>query len=360
MLFSIDYGYTASMLNSELTLNLPWAPNEAAPLNGLKVRRGRHNELSYDDGITLEVRIVDPGSHRSLDALLDEVDRDRGAGRVVLVAGTIPVEWRSRLREADVSFFDVGGAVEIHWPRLQISARRFGKPSLRRTASVPLQKSHALIAQELLITTHPGIRATISEIAEGAGASLSSASRAIAQFAAQGLVAKEREGRDVLVSVVDPVELADLLAQRSAWGRRGDLLWGYSRGRNSWEIADRLSTTATERGVALAVTGRVGAAFDGIIGTSSPPAVHCWVDTSASTLSDVASLLGLEPAPAEEANVGLSADLWHIGLHRRERKSFDEWTATVAHPIRVWCDLRDEQRGSEFAAQMWGFINHAS
>lgn len=351
---------TARVADSELSLNLPWAPNEPARLDGLTVRRGQHNELSYDDGITLEVQIVEPGSHRSLDALLDEVDGERGAGRVVLVAGAIPVEWRSRLREADVSFLDVGGATEIHWPRLRISARRFGKPSVRRTASVPLQKSHALIAQELLIATRPGARVTISEIAVGAGASLSSASRAVAQLAAQGLVAKEREGRDVLVSAVDPVELADLLAQRSAWGRRGELLWGYSWGRNSWEIADRLSTTATERDVALAVTGRVGAAFDGVVGTTSPPALHCWVDTSASTLGEVASLLGLESAPEGEANVGLSTDPWRIGLHHREHKSFDEWTAMVAHPIRVWCDLRDEQRGGEFAAQMWGVINHAS
>jgi len=347
------------MPNSELHLNLPWAPTEPERLDGLTVRRGPHNELLYDDGITLEVQVVDPGRHRSLDGLLDEVAKDRGAGRVVLVAGAIPVEWRSRMRTAEVSFIDVSGVAEILWPRLRVSTRRFGKPAQRRTAPVPLQKSHALIAQELLITTLRGTPTTIGDVAEGTGTSLSSASRAIAQLAAQGLVAKEREGRDVRVLVTDLVALADLLAQRSAWGR-GELLWGYSWGRNSWDIAARLSSTAAEREVNLAVTGRVGAAFYGVVGTASPPAVHCWVDTSASTLTQIATLLGLEPASEDEANVGLSADPWRIGLHCREERTLDDWTATVAHPIRVWCDLRDEQRGSEFAAQMWGLISVAS
>ena len=138
------------------------------------------------------------------------------------------------------------------------------------------------------------------------------------------------------------------------------MLWGYLWGRNSWDVAARLSLKAAERQAGLAATGRVGAAFHGIVGTASPPAVRCWVDTSASTLGDVAGLLGLEPAPEDEANVGLSADRWRFGMHRREEKTFEEWKATVAHPIRVWCDLRDEQRGNEFAAQMWGLISDVS
>jgi len=118
------------MTDPELTLDLPWVRQEPERLDGLTIRRGRPNTLSYDDGITLEVHVVDPRSHRSIDGLLAAIARDRGAGRVMLVAGT----------------------------------------------------------------------------------SLSSASRAIAQLAAQGLVEKEREGRDVLVSVIDRVALADLLA----------------------------------------------------------------------------------------------------------------------------------------------------
>jgi len=125
-------------------------------------------------------------------------------------------------------------------------------------------------------------------------------------------------------------------------------------------VAAKLSSNAEECGTRVAVTGRVGAAFYGIVGTASPPAARCWVDTSASTLSEAAHLLGLEPAPQDEANIGLSADRWRIGLHRSEDKTLEEWTARIAHPIRVWCDLRDEQRGNEFAAQMWGLISDAS
>lgn len=347
------------MADPELTLNLPWVPQEPERLDGLTVRRGRHNKLSYDDGITLEVCIVDPGGQRTLDELLDEVGRQGGAGRVALVAGAVPVQWRSRLRSAEVSFIDVSGVAEIRWPRLRISARRFGKPAQRRTVAVPMQKSHALIAQELLVASFSGVRVTVGDIAEGAGVRLSSVSRAIAQLVAQGLVVKEREGRDLVVSVVDPVELANLLGERSAWGR-GEVLWAYLWGRNSWDVAARLSLKAAECHASLAVTGRVGAAFYGIVGTASPPAVRCWVETSASALGDVAGLLGLEPAPEDEANVGLSADRWRFGMHRREEKTFEEWKATVAHPIRVWCDLRDEQRGNEFAAQMWGLISDVS
>jgi hypothetical protein len=58
-------------------------------------------------------------------------------------------------------------------------------------------------------------------------------------------------------------------------------------------------------------------------------------------------------------NVRISADRWRVGVHRRAIARFDELTAMVAHPLRVWCDLHAEQRGSEFAAQLWGEISHA-
>ncbi|MGH8575084.1 MAG: hypothetical protein ACREX8_21320, partial [Gammaproteobacteria bacterium] len=69
--------------------------------------------------------------------------------------------------------------------------------------------------------------------------------------------------------------------------------------------------------------------------------------------------LGLEPAPEGAANVMLSADPWRVGVHRRGDVIFDEWTASIAHPVRVWCDLHSEQRGTEFAAQLWGAVTHA-
>jgi hypothetical protein len=72
------------------------------------------------------------------------------------------------------------------------------------------------------------------------------------------------------------------------------------------------------------------------------------------TLEEVAAALGLAPAPRESMDVRVSADPWRTGVHRRASAQFDDWTATVAHPIRVWCDLHAEERGREFASQLLG------
>ena len=101
------------------------------------------------------------------------------------------------------------------------------------------------------------------------------------------------------------------------------------------------------------------AAFHGVLGTSAPVELRCWVDTQGHELSCVASRLGLEPAPAGAANVTISSDPWRAGVHPRAEVTFDEWTASIAHPLRVWCDLHSDERGAEFAAQLWGAIVHA-
>lgn len=64
-------------------------------------------------------------------------------------------------------------------------------------------------------------------------------------------------------------------------------------------------------------------------------------------LEQIGRRIGLEPAPIEESNVILAADPWKVGLHGREQRTFQDWTATVAHPLRTWCDLRNERRGIE-------------
>ncbi len=355
MLFSSQVWNPASVPVAELRLNLPWIPRDPELLDGLAVRRGRSSTLIYDDGVALEVRVVDPGGQRSVEQVLDEVHRADGPGRVVLVSGAVPVEWRGRLRDAEVSFLDANGVAEIDWPRLRVSARRFGKPAKRQTSPVPLQKSHAVVAQELLIVAAGDRHATVTNIADGAGVSLSSASRAIHRLAAQGLVAKSREGRQVLVSVTDPVELAAHLAERTAWGR-SEILWGYVWGRNSFDVAAQLSARAQKTHVDLAVTGRVGAAFHGVLGTASPPAVRCWVEGDGS-LADIAVVLGLEEADEENGTVALVLDRRRVGKHRSAMAKFDEWEANISHPLRVWCDLHDEPRGEDFAAQLWGVVS---
>jgi DNA-binding transcriptional ArsR family regulator len=343
---------------AELRLDLPWVPQSPQQVGELSVRRGRRNVLGFDDGIALEVRLVDPAAYPSAEALVRYVGEQAGPGRVVLIAGAVPVSWRAQLREAELSFIDVSGVADIAWPRLRVVARHFAQPVSRQRSPVPLQKGHGAVAQELLIVTADGAQPTLAGLAEGAGVSLSTASRAVTQLAEHGLVTKERLGGQVTVAVADRVEIAERLAAQTAWpGARhvGGYLWG----RNVWDVAARLSANAAGAGVALAVTGRAGAAFLGVLGTSSSAEVRCWVDAGERSLTAIADSLGLDPAPEEAVNVTLSPDPWRVGVHRSGSIRFDEWTATVAHPVRVWCDLHSEKRGAEFAAQLWGVVTHA-
>lgn len=341
---------------AELTVDLPWLEPAGGDLDGLRVRRGRVDTLAYDDGIVLDVEVIEPTHHPSPAALVDAAKSASGPGRVVLVAGAVPLAWRGALREAGVSFVDVSGVAEIHWPRIDVSERRFGKPVRRKRAALPFQKGHALVVQELLILTADGTRPTISEVAESAGVSLPSASKAISQLEEHGLVAKQRDGARVMVEVLDRVAISVRLAERTSWPGE-ETIAAYLWGRTVFDVAARLSAAADEADTEVAVTGRTGAAHYGVLGTSSPKEVRCWIAAGDALLADVADRLGLEPAPREEANLVLSADRWKVGVHRRRELSLDEAHAWVAHPLRVWCDLHDEERGAEFAAQMWGAVS---
>lgn len=342
-------------MTAELTLDLPWVEAPAAQLEGLLVRRGRPDTLAYEDGIVLDVHVIDPSVFESSAAVVDAARSSTAPGRVVLVAGAVPLDWRAELRNAGVSFFDVSGVAEISWPRIQVSEKRLGKPVQRRRRPLGFQKGHAVVVQELLVVTADGSRPTIGDLAEGAGVSVPTASKAVTQLAEHGLVAKRREGTWVSVEVVDRVAIATRLAERTSWPGEETLsafLWG----RTIFDVAARISDAAARGDVDLAVTGRVGAAFHGVLGTSSPKEVRCWIDTRDGSLADVAEALGVEPATDESANVLVSADRWRVGVHRRADAQFDDFRAVVAHPLRVWCDLHDEQRGSEYAAQMWGAV----
>lgn len=96
--------------------------------------------------------------------------------------------------------------------------------------------------------------------------------------------------------------------------------------------------------------------FHGVLGTASPPAVRCWVE-GGDSLASIAVELGLEEADRESANVALVMDRWGVGRHRGSVAKFDQWEANVAHPLRVWCDLHDEPRGGDFAAQLWRVVS---
>lgn len=341
-----------------LRLDVPWVPSEPDRLGDLAISRGRDDVLTYDDGISLGVEVLNPLRYETVQDLVSSARDAVVPGRLVLVAGAVPVEWRAVLRQAELSFIDLDGVVEIVWPRLRVSASRFGKEVVRHRHAVPLQKSYALVAEELLIASAGGAPPTITELASNAGVDKSTASRAVAQLAEQGLVAREPTRRRVPVVVSNPDSLAELLAERTAWPGH-EVVGGYAWGRNIWDTAATISRNATDAGIELAITGRTGAAFLGVLGTSSPPEVRCWATLNGRSLEEVAAALGLAPAPRESMNVRVSADLWRIGVHRRANVQFDEWTATVAHPFRLWCDVHAEERGREFASQLRGEAGNA-
>jgi len=343
------------MILPSLTLTLPWIPDGAVSLDGLTVGRGTRNALVFPDGITLEVKPLDPSGYPDVDALQTAVRAAEGPGRVTLVAGSVPVGWRAQLRADAVSFLDVTGVAEIRWPRMNVSAGRFTLTGQRHRKPIPLQKGHGLVAQELLIATGGGVRPSIGDIARGAHISLSAASRTITQLANQGMVSKHRVGNTVYLSVPDRVVLSMRLADRTSWPGP-TTTHGYAYGQNTLDVAARISSRADAAGMRLAVTGRTGAAFLGVLGTSSSPQVRLWVSSSDSSPMAAARSLGLEPAPEDEANVAISVDRWQFGLHRARPRTLDGWTATIAHPLRVWCDLHDEPRGSDFAAQLWSRV----
>lgn len=335
----------------DLVLDLPWV-EAVQDIEGLTLSRGSPSALRYDDGIELAVEIVDPASFDGPDAVVAFVQRTRGPGRVALVAGVVPLPWRSQLRRSNVSFVDPSGVAEISWPRLKVSSGQFARQAERKRAALPMQKSHAVATQELLAASLRGESLTIGDLADRAAVGLSSASRAVSQLEAHGLVEKHRDGRTVYVVVADPVALAELLARRSAWPQ-GRTLSAFAWGRTMWDVAASVSDRARDDEVALSVTGRTALAYLGVLSTSPPDEVRCWVGAQEADLEALADLLGLEPAPVKESNVVLAADPWGIGKIGRADREFEGNRATVASPIRVWCDLHSERRGTEFAAQLW-------
>ena len=314
------------------------------------------NVLRYEDGIDLSVRLIDPTEFESAEDLIAFVGESGGPGTVTLAAGLVPIPWRPFLRTAGVSFVDVSGIAEVNWPRLKLSTGQFARPVLRQRAPLPMQKGHAVVVQELLTASFGREVPTVGELALRAEVGLSTASRSITQLAAHGLVEKQRHGSNVRVKVLDPVALAELLASRTAWPN-GRTLTGYLWGRNLWDVASSMSSRAIQAEIELAVTGRTALAFLGVLGTASPRQTRCWIGVHDDDLERIGHKIGLEPAPQEESNVILAADPWKVGLHGRQSRRFEEWEATVAHPLRTWSDVRGEQRGTEFAAQLWKEID---
>src|SRR5713101_4305944 len=94
------------LMVTELTLDLPWIEATGEQVEDLVVRRGRADTVAYDDGIVLDVAVLDPSQFGSTEELLEGAAREARPGRLVLVAGAIPVAWRAQLRDERVSFVD--------------------------------------------------------------------------------------------------------------------------------------------------------------------------------------------------------------------------------------------------------------
>ena len=345
----------------QLTLDLPWLAAAPRDLGGVVLTRGRPSRVSFDDGIELSVVVLDAAEHGGVGALADHARAATGPGQVVLVAGPVPLHWRSELRDSGISWIDPTGVAEIVWPRINVSTNRAAataRAPVRRRESVALQKHRGVVAQELCI------RALVSDelvalpdLAGDLAIDSSIVSRTIAELARHGFVTKQRRGREVVVAVPRPRELATLLAERTSW-KRLPTLRGYLFGTTAIDIARKVSAHALHVEVDLAVTGRVGAMYFGVLGTSEPGSVVVRVRAEEHDLPAIADRLRLESVAPTEANVVLAADRWGLGANHAEIATFQGVEARVAHPLRVWCDLHDEQRGQEFAAQLWPVVVH--
>ena len=249
-----QHGVSLQLVTALLRLNALWVPSEPDRLGDLAISRGHDDVLTYDDGISLSVEVLNPVRYETVQDLVSSAQDAAAPGRLVLVAGVVPVEWRAVLRQAGLSFIDLDGVVEIVWPRLRVSASRFGKEIVRHRHAVPLQKSYALVAEELFIASVDGAPPTITELARSAGVDKSIASRAVAQLAEQGLVTREQSRRRAPVVVSDPNSLAELLAERTAWPGH-EVVGGYAWGRNIWDTAATISRNAGDAGIELRSQG---------------------------------------------------------------------------------------------------------
>jgi len=336
-------------MRSRLELNVPWI-TETQVDSDLTMSPGGLNRLVFDDGIELAVEVVSPASADSADGLLALTKDASRPGVVVLVAGNVPAEWRARLRATGTSWLDHDGVLELHWPRVDVSADRTNRvlgPRSRRRQPMPLQKRRGAVAQALAIAEHERrTPVTIGVLAEEAGCDQSTASRTVDVLSRRGLVEIDRIGTRTEVSVPNLFEYLEILQERTSWARLATLpayLWGQT----ARSRAVKLSEAAGHANLDLVVTGTVAAEFHGTIATSEAAHVQCRLQCLPDELAYLATRLKLELVPPEEANVLLAADRWGVGRVGAARPGA---IPRLAHPIRIWCDMHVGRRGHELAA----------
>jgi hypothetical protein len=344
-----------------LTLDLPWLPDQPVDLAEVEIERGPVNRLSYDDGIELAVALLAADPEDSVRSILRQVDELGGPGKVVLVVGSVPVEWRSKLRKQGVSWLATDGRMELRWPRLSVSAHRLSVSAptpARKRSPVALQKRQGVVAQVLCeLALSESLPVTVSQLAGMAEVDVAVASSAAETLARHGFVSKQREGNTVLIGVDDVSSLARLLADRTGW-EHAKVVWAHGFGRSPLDVAHRVTRAAKDSGTSVAVTGRVGATYLGIVGTGEPSTVRVRVEATPDDAAVALEQLGLEAVDREAANVAVALDRWRLGTTSAQVHRFQRYSALIAPPVRVWCDLDGEPRGTEFAAHLWEMMRH--
>lgn len=348
-------------MGTTLKVDLPWLPDWPVDLDEVEIQRGPVNRLAFDDGIELAVVLLAADPEDSVRSVLRQIDDLGGPGKVVLVVGSVPVAWRAELRKHGVSWLATDGRMELCWPRLSVSAHRLSVSAptpARKRAPVALQKRQGVVAQVLCELALSGsLPVTVSELARASEVDVAVASSAADALARHGYVSKHRDGNAVLVDVDDVSSLARLLADRTGW-EHAKVVWAYGFGRSPLDVAHRLTRAARESETNMAITGRVGATFLGVIGTGEPSTVRVRLEATPDEAAAALGRLGLEAVDRDEANVAIALDRWRLGTTHAQVHRFQKYTALIAPPMRVWCDLDGEPRGTEFAAHLWEMMRH--
>lgn len=345
-------------MGTTLTLDLPWLPDQPVDLDEVEIERGPVNRLAYVDGIELAVVLLAADPEDSVRSVLRQVDEMGGPGKVVLVVGSVPVVWRAELRKRGASWLATDGRMELRWPRLAVSAHRLSVSAptpARKRAPVALQKRQGVVAQVLCELALSGsLPVTVSQLAGAAEVGVAVASSAAHALARHGYVAKQRDGKTVLIDVDDISSLARLLADRTGW-EHAKVAWAYGFGRSPLDVAHRITRAARESETNMAVTGRVGATYLGVIGTGDPSTVRVRVEATPDDAAAALDRLGLEAVDREEANVAVALDRWRLGTTHAQVLRFQKYSALIAPPVRVWCDLDGEPRGTDGTLSGFGF-----
>lgn len=328
-----------------MVVPLPWLPDRAQIVDGIRVRSGRPAHLAYHgdlEGLTLNVRLIRTAS--------DSTPSPHGT--VTLLVGDIDPAVRSTLRDDGRSFLSVDGRVSLRWPGLSVDGW-IDTVTAPDTAvpDVPLRMSHQRLAQALLEAHLAGRRFdSVHELAKAAEAVPSSASRLLTKLEHAGLATAMNEGRATRPQVLDVRGLAEVLRERSGFPG-AELIDGYVGGEDVSDYAIRVASRAAASGHDIAVTGLAGAVFHGL--ATSSPRLDLWhaVPRGHDAVPWLLEI-GIEPVSGR-GNVRVALDREGVGVLGCRPAPHGPENVPVVTPLRLWADLDRSARGTDIADQLW-------